>query len=298
MSQSDLSTVLDQVSKDKAIDRSVLVETLKQAIVTAAKRTFGNQYELEPQYNEEKGAVELFQIVNVVETVDTPGRDISLTEAKDCGLDAEVGDELLFQVFYREEDSAEAIEQDEKYGNLLKLKSSEKEFGRIAAQTARQVIIQRVREAERELVYNEYKDRKGEIINGVVRRFERGNIIVDLGRAEAVIPVREKVPTESYRVGDRISAFVLDVDKIAKGPQIVLSRTNTTFLAKIFEQEVPEIREGVVRIVAVARDPGARAKIAVSSSDVRGSGTARREDRYCALQRGSSALRVQRYRAG
>ncbi|MBK8480301.1 MAG: transcription termination/antitermination protein NusA [Proteobacteria bacterium] len=267
MSQPNLNMVIEQVGKDKGIDRAVLIETLKQAIVTAAKRAFGQHFELEPQYNEETGAVDLFQIVNVVETVTQPGREIELAQARSHGLDAEPGDELLFQVFYSNDDSEQAREQDEKYGDMLGLRTYKKGFGRIAAQTAKQVIIQRVREAERELIFNEYKDRKGELINGIVRRFERGNLIVDLGRAEAVLPSREKVPTESYRVGDRLVAFVLDIDRAARGPQIILSRTNKGLLIKLFEQEVPEIYEGIVRIESCAREPGARAKIAVSSRD-------------------------------
>ena len=265
--QPNLNMVLDQVGKDKGIDKGVLIDTLKQAIVTAAKKTFGMHFELEPQYNEETGAVDLFQIVNVVEHVTVPGREVSLEQANKHGLEAEIGDELLFQVFYRPEDMEKAREQEEQYGDFLQLSAPAKGFGRIAAQTAKQVIIQRVREAEREIVYNEYKDRKGELINGIVRRFERGNIIVDLGRAEAILPVREQVPRESYRVGDRVVAYVLDIDRAARGPQIILSRTHKGLLVKLFENEVPEIYEGIVRIESSAREPGARAKIAVSSRD-------------------------------
>ena len=211
--------------------------------------------------------MDLFQIVYVVDEVINPGREILLEDASEHGLDAEVGDELLFQVFYRPEDAEKAEEQDEKYGELLGLKTHRKGFGRIAAQTAKQVIIQRVREAERENIYNEYKDRKGELITGIVRRFERGNIIVDLGRAEAILPVREQVPRESYRAGDRVVAYVVDIDRAARGPQIILSRTHRGLLEKLFEMEVPEIYEKIVRIESSAREPGARAKIAVSSRD-------------------------------
>src|SRR5207248_843689 len=140
-------------------------------------------------------------------------------------------------------------------------------FGRIAAQTAKQVIIQKVRDAEREMTYNEYKDRKGELVTGIVRRFEKGNIIVDLGRAEAILPTREQIPGETYRVGDRIQAFFLDIRKASRDPQIVLSRTHPGLLMKLFEMEVPEIYEGIVTIEAAAREPGARAKIAVKSRD-------------------------------
>ncbi len=256
----NLNMVIEQVGKDKGIDKDVLVQTLEQAILTAAKKTFGPQFELEAQYNHETGVVDLFQIVVVSEEVVTRGREISLTEAHGAGLEAEVGDELLFQVFYRPEEAEKAEEQDEKYGDILGIRTHRKGFGRIAAQTAKQVIIQRVREAERENVFNEYKDRKGELITGIVRRFERGNIIVDLGRAEAIL-------RESYRSGDRIVAWVLDIDKSARGPQIILSRTHRGLLEKLFEMEVPEIAEKIVRIESSAREPGARAKIAVSSRD-------------------------------
>ncbi|MCK5800708.1 MAG: transcription termination/antitermination protein NusA [Deltaproteobacteria bacterium] len=265
--QPNLNMVIDQVSKDKGIGREVLIETLKQAIVTAAKKTFGPQYELEPEYNQENGCVDLYQIVNVVETITQPGREISVDNAKRHDPEAQAGDELLFQVFYRPEDSERATEQDAEFGELLGLRTARRGFGRIAAQTAKQVIIQRVREAERENIYNEYKDRKGELINGIVRRFERGNLIVDLGRTEAILPVREQVPRESARVGDRVVAYVVEIDRSARGPQIILSRTHRGLLIKLFENEVPEIYEGIVRIESAAREPGARAKIAVSSRD-------------------------------
>jgi N utilization substance protein A len=265
--QPNLNMVIEQVGKDKGIDKGVLIQTLEQAILTAAKKTFGPQFELEAKWNMEKGVVDLNQVVVVAEEVQVRGREISLAEAEACGLEAEIGDELAFQLFYRPEQNEEAEEQDAKYGDVLGIRTHRKGFGRIAAQTAKQVIIQRVREAERENIYNEYKDRKGEIITGIVRRFERGNLIVDLGRAEAILPVREQVPRESYRSGDRAVAYVLDIDKTARGPQIILSRTHRGLLEKLFEMEVPEIYEKIVRIESSAREPGARAKIAVSSRD-------------------------------
>src|SRR5438477_638607 len=266
-----LGLVLDQVSKDKNIDRTVLVETLEQAILTAAKRAFGMQREMEAKFNEQTGRVDLFQIIVIVEQPAPggtgEGKEVPLADAQRFGLKAEVGDELLFQIFYDEKDQAKAEEQDAKYGELLKLNRAWKGFGRIAAQTAKQVILQRVREAERENVFNQYKDRKGELISGIVRRFERGNIIVDLGGAEAILPVREQVPRESYRAGDRIVAFVVEIDKAARGPQIIISRAHKGLLEKLFEMEVPEIYDKIVRIEASAREPGARSKIAVSSRD-------------------------------
>ena len=265
--QPNLNMVIDQVGKDKNIDRKILVQTLEQAILTAAKRCYGLHREMEATYNEENGAVDLFLIVNVVETVATRGREIGIADARANGLEAEIGDELLFQIFYRPEEAERALEQDEKFGQILDLREAHKNFGRIAAQTAKQVVFQRVREAERDNVYNEYKDRKGELITGNVRRFERGNIIVDLGKAEAILPMREQIPRESYRSGDRIVAFVVEIDRAARGPQVILSRTNKGLIEKLFELEVPEIFEKIVRIEMSAREPGARAKIAVSSRD-------------------------------
>jgi len=265
--QPNLNMVIDQVGKDKNINRDVLVQALEQAILTAAKKTFGTYREMEAQFNEDTGGVDLFLIVNVVEDDAEEGREITMADANANGLEAQVGDELLFQIFYRSEDAERASEQDAQFGDLIDLKNAHKNFGRIAAQTAKQVIYQRVREAERDNVYNEFKDRKGELISGIVRRFERGAVVVDLGRAEAVLPVREQVPRESYRAGDSIKAYVLDIDRNARGPQIILSRTHKGLLEKLFEQEVPEIFEKIVRIESSAREPGARAKIAASSRD-------------------------------
>lgn len=266
-----LNLILDQVAKDKGIDRTVLVRTLEQAIHQAALKTFGLDRKIEASYNEEKGIVEVFQTLTVVDQVSEDPAElvnqISVESAREKGIEAEPGDELLFQIFYRDEEAEEARVQDERYGDILGLKTYRRGFGRIAAQTAKQVIIQRVREAERENIHDEYKDRKGEIVTGIVRRFERGNLIVDLGRAEAVLPVREQIPREMYRPGDRIQAFVVDVLREAKGPQIILSRTVSDFLVKLFELEVPEIADRTVIIETAAREPGARAKIAVSSRD-------------------------------
>ena len=217
----NLNLILDQVAKDKGIDKSVLVATLEDAMQTAAKKHFGLERNLEAKYDDDKGVVELFQAITVVEPRSPipiqAVNQITLDEAQEKGIEVEPGDELVFQIFYRDEDDAEAKAQDEQYGDILKLKTFRRGFGRIAAQTAKQVIIQRTRDAERENVFNEYKDRKGEIVTGIVRRFERGNIIVDLGRAEAVLPVREQVPRESYRAGDRVQAYVIDVLRESQG---------------------------------------------------------------------------------
>ncbi len=263
----NLNHVIDQVGKDKGIERSILVETLEAAILTAARRTYGVQREIEAQYNEESGEVELFQIVIVTDDVENEFKEVSLEDVEAAGFAAEPGDELLFQIFYREEDREKAKAQDERYGQLMQLDSYNSTFGRIAAQTAKQVIIQRVREAERDIVYNEFKDRLGEMVTGMVRRFEKGDIIIDLGRTDAILMRRDQTPRESYRPGDRVQAMIKEVRRSSRDPQIVLTRADPQILFRLFEQEVPEIYEGIVRIVAVAREAGVRSKVAVYSRD-------------------------------
>ena len=263
----NLNHIIDSVGKDKGIEREILVETLKSAILTAARRTYGAQREIEAHYNEDSGEVELYQIITVEDFVENPYREVSVEEVEEAGFAAEPGDELLFQIFYREEDREKAKLQDNRYGKLLKLDSYNSTFGRIAAQTAKQVIIQRIREAERDIIYNEYKDRLGEMLTGLVRRFEKGNIIVDLGRTDAILPRREQTPRESYRPGDRIQAMIKEVQRSSRDPQVVITRADPQLLFELFELEVPEIHEGIVRIVAVAREPGVRSKVAVYSRD-------------------------------
>jgi N utilization substance protein A len=264
----NLGFILEQVAKEKGIDKKILVETIEAAILKAAQSAFGPTRELEARFSDDTGQVDLFQYMTVVEKVGEPEREIAFEDAKRRGLDAELGEELGFQVFWRPEDTDKARAQDKEFGDLLKLKQARSAFGRIAAQTAKQVLLQRVRDAERDLIFNEYKDRKGQLIRGIVRRFEKGNnIIVDLGKTEGVLPFREQTPRETYRPGDRIVAFVRDIDREARGPQIILSRSDPKLVEKLFESEVPEIYEGIVRIVGVAREPGARSKIAVTSRD-------------------------------
>jgi N utilization substance protein A len=264
-----LNMILEQVGRDKGIEKNVLIEAIEAAILTAAKRTFGQDRDLEARFNEETGVIDLYQYLTVVDDTELSENEVSLEAVKKAKLDADVGEELGFQIFYRDEDEKKAKKQDKDFGGLLGLKTHGRGFGRIAAQTAKQVIIQRVRDAERENIFNEYKDRKNEVIAGIVRRFERNNdIIVDLGRAEGVIPYKDQTPRESYRPGDRVMAYVKDIDREARGPQIILSRTDVGLLQKLFEMEVPEIYEGIVKIVAAAREPGARSKIAVTSRDI------------------------------
>jgi N utilization substance protein A len=264
----NLNMVIEQVGRERGIDRSVLIETLEAALKTAAKKVFGEERDIEAQFNEDSGDIELFLIITVADDIENPYREITVAQAREyIDENAEAGDELLFQIFYREEEIDRARDQDERYGELLKLESARRTFGRIAAQTAKQVIIQRVREAERQNIYDEFKDRKHELIVGIVRRFEKGNIIVDLHKADAVLPNSEQTRRESYRPGDRIQGFVKDVVRSSRDAQIVLSRTDPGLVIKLFEQEVPEIFEGIVKIVAVAREPGVRSKVAVYSTD-------------------------------
>jgi N utilization substance protein A len=262
-----LNSVIEQVCKDKGIERSILVEALEASILTAAKKVFGYERQLEARYDDTLGQVELFQYMEVVTDIEDDNAQITTAIARRVVPDAELGDELGFQIFYLEEHMDRAREEDQKYGDILGVRQHRNTFGRVAAQTAKQVIVQRVREAERDMVYNEYKDRKAELVTGIARRFERGDVIVDLGRAEASLPIREQMPRESYRAGDRVQAYVKDVTKLSKGPQIILSRTDAGLIFKLFEMEVPEIYEGIVRIVTVSREPGERTKIAVASSD-------------------------------
>ncbi|MDT8441314.1 MAG: transcription termination factor NusA [Desulfuromonadales bacterium] len=242
MNAINLNHIIDQVVKDKGIDRAVLVEALETAVLTAANKKYRNTRDLEAHYNDEVGEVEVFEFVTVVEEVQNSYQEIDLGEAQEIDPDVQVGDSLG-------------------------MKMDASSFSRIAAQTAKQVIIQKVREAEREGVYDEFKDRVGELVNGIVRRYERGDLIVDLGRAEALLPHREQVPRESYRQGDRVRAYIAEVRMATKGPQVVLSRTHPGLIAELFRIEVPEIAEGIVEIKEVAREPGSRAKIAVVSHD-------------------------------
>ena len=242
--QQDLNRVIEQVSKEKGIDKTVLIGALENAMVSAAKKTFGHQRKIEAQFNPEIGEVELFEARTVVENVQDPEVEITLDQAREnLDPDAEMGDELL-----------------------CKLDSSK--FGRIAAQAAKQNIVQRVRDAEREIIFNEFKGREGQLVNGIVQRFEKRNIIVNLGRTDAILPEKEQVPRERYRQSDRIRAYIVSVDITGRGPQIVLSRTHPGMLIKLFEQEVPEIYEGIVEVKGAAREPGGRAKIAVLSHDL------------------------------
>jgi len=239
----ELKRLIEQMGKDRGLDKSIIIEALETAMLTAARKKLGSHVDIEAHYNEDLGEIEVFQFKTVVAKVIEPETQVSLEVAqRDLDEEAEPGDSLG-----------------------MKIDTST--FGRIAVQTAKQIIVQRVKDAERDNVYDEYKDRKGELVNGFVQRFEAGSIIVNLGRAEGVVPVSEQIHRETYKRGDRIRSYIYDVKKVSKGPQILLSRTHPNFLKALFEVEVPEIDEGLIEVINVSREPGKRAKIAVRTKD-------------------------------
>jgi len=237
-----LKRIIDQVSREKGLERDVLVSAIKEAISSAVKKRFGSKMDIEVNYNENTGDLEVYQFRTVVQKVTDPDLEISLEEARELDPESEVGDSI---------------------GTKMEMA----DLGRIEAQSARQIIIQKMKTAEMDVIYDEFKDREGEVVNGIVQRFERGNVVVNLGGTEALLPPAEQIPTESYRRGDRIRALIVEVRKTQRDTQIILSRTHPDFLRRLFEIEVPEIAEGIVQIMGVAREPGSRSKIAVSSSD-------------------------------
>jgi N utilization substance protein A len=241
-SPSDLLQVADAVARDKGIDRDEVLQAMEQAIQKAGRSKYGQEYDIRSEIDRKSGQIRLLRFREVADPIENEATQIPLTEARRFNPDAEIGDFIT--------DPLPPID-----------------FGRIAAQTAKQVIVQKVRDAERARQFKEFKDRVGEIVNGLAKRVEFGNVIVDLGRAEAILRRDELLPRESFRQGERVRAYIYDVRQEARGPQIFLSRTHPQFMAKLFAQEVPEIYDGIIEIRAVARDPGSRAKIAVLSND-------------------------------
>ncbi len=241
---SDLAKVIDQVGKDKGIDKALIIDAVKQAMLVAARKKYGTYREIEAQYNEETGQIELYEFKEVVE------REKFIDEEVEIPLDEALKLDPAAQL----EDS-------------LGIKLDSTDLGRIAAQTAKQIILQKVRDAEREIIFSEFEQRKGEIASGIARRVEKGAIVVDLGRTEAHIPPREQIPGEMYKPGDRIQGYLSEVRQTTRGPQIIMSRADERYLAKLFEMEVPEIYDGIVEIMSAAREPGQRAKIAVRTKD-------------------------------
>ena len=235
-------SILEQLARDKGLDKNVLIDALKAAVEVAARKRYPTVNELQSEFNESTGEVEIYIEKTVVKEVTNTSEEISLKEATSFSKDVQIGDQVLVQQIMEN-------------------------YGRIAAQLAKQVIVQKVREAEIELIHNEYKGKKGELINGIVHRMEYGDLIVDLGNAEGMLPRREQVFRESFNRGERIRAYVLDVRKTPKNALVILSRTHVGLVERLFEMEVPEISEGMVEIIGIVREPNGRTKIAVRTND-------------------------------
>ncbi|MFC7048089.1 transcription termination factor NusA [Emcibacter nanhaiensis] len=238
----ELLQIADAVAREKNIDRDIVLEAMEEAIQKAARSRYGAENEIKAYIDKKTGDIKLYRVLQVVDDVENHSTEISVEDARASKPDAEVGDVLADEL-------------------------PPMDFGRVAAQTAKQVIVQKVRDAERARQYEEFKDRMGEIVSGVVKRVEYGNVIVDVGHAEAIIRRDQLIPREHIRTGERVRAYIADVRREPRGPQIFLSRTHPDFMAKLFAQEVPEIYDGVIEVKAVSRDPGSRAKIAVNSND-------------------------------
>lgn len=246
----NLKMVIEQIEKEKGFDRQTIIKSIEEAVVVAAQKKFGKNKIFEARYDEETGEVELYEFKDIVEKVTNPDRELNLEEARKYDEQAQIGDQLGIRV---------------EVGEL----------GRIAAQAAKYILTQKLRDAENELIYKEFKNQKDKIITGIVRRKEGNTYIVDLGKTEAILPPDEQIPKEKFKQGDTICAYVLDIHKSTRGPRITLSRTAPQFLVKLFEREVAEIREKEVEIISVAREPGVRAKVAVraKSDDIDPVGT-------------------------
>jgi N utilization substance protein A len=240
---SELKRMIDQISRDRGFDKKLLIEAIEEAVASAARKKYGSRRDIEVHYNEELGEVEVFQFRSVVEEAEDEQTQIDLAAAQKLDPDVQLGDDL-----------------GERMDNIA-------ELGRIAAQSAKQVIIHRMKDAERDVIYDMFKDRQGEVVSGIVQRFERGNMVINLGRTDAILPKEHQIPKRSFKQGDRIRALLIEVRQNSRDSQLVLSRTADDFLAKLFQMEVPEITEGIVTIMGVSREPGFRAKIAVSSTE-------------------------------
>ena len=239
----ELILALEDLEKEKGIKKEYLLESIESALVTAYKRNFDALENVKVVMDKQTGATYVYSIKEVVERANDPVQEISLDEAKKINKSIQVGDNVEIEIV-------------------------PKNFGRIAAQTAKQVIVQKIREAEREILYNDYSDKKGEIVSGSIQKAERGIVVMDLGKLEGVMPLKEQIPTENYNVNDKIKAYVVDVEKGEKGaPQVIVSRSHPDFVRKLLEFEIPEIYEGLIEIKSVSRDPGKRSKVAVYSQD-------------------------------
>ncbi len=233
---------LEQIAKEKGISKELLIDAIDVALVSAFKKNFGTSQNVKVQINRETGEVDVYALKTVVEEVDNEFMQISLQDAK-------------------------AIDKNYEAGNVVETKVTPKNFGRIAAQTAKQVVVQRIREAERGIIFDEYISRENEIVTGLVQRKEKNSVFIDLGKTEAILGPGEQTPNEVYNIGDRIKTYIVEVKKTTKGPQIILSRTHPGLVKRLFELEVPEIQSGIVEIKSIAREAGSRTKIAVYSHD-------------------------------
>ena len=239
----ELILALDELEKEKGINKEYLLESIETALVTAYKRNFDSLENVKIEMDRKTGATHVYSIKEVVEKVENENKEINIKEAKNINADVEIGETVEIEIVPRN-------------------------FGRIAAQTAKQVIIQKLREAEREIIFTEFNDRKGEIVSGIIQKADKNIVVMDLGKLEGVMPAKEQIPTENYKVNDKIKGYVLDVEKGAKGaPQVIVSRSHPDFVRKLLEFEIPEIYEGVIEIKSVSRDPGHRSKVAVYSPD-------------------------------
>lgn len=242
MNFSELGRMIETLGKDRGIDKRVVVRAIEQAFLVTARKKFGIQGEYETRYNDAEDEIEIYQYKNVVENVKDPIIEITINEARNLDSEVEVGDQLGIRI-------------------------ENPSFTRVDVQTARQIIFQKVRDAEREILFSDFKHREGELVTGIARRYERGNVIVDLGKSDAVLSRKEIIPGENFKTGDRIQAYLTEVVMTNRGPEIRLSRTSPMYLVKLFEVEVPEILDGNIEIKSAAREPGQRAKIAVYTSD-------------------------------
>ncbi len=239
----ELILALEDLEKEKGIKKEYLLESIETALVTAYKRNFDAQENVKIEMDKQTGATHVYSVKEIVEEPENSISQISLKEAKKVNKSLKIGDSVEIEIV-------------------------PKNFGRIAAQTAKQVIVQKIREAEREIVFTEYNDKKGEIVSGPIQKAERGIVIMDLGKIEGIMPIKEQIPTENYNVNDKIKAVVVDVEKGEKGaPQVIVSRSHPDFVKKLLEFEIPEIYEGLIEIKSVSRDPGKRSKVAVFSPD-------------------------------
>lgn len=239
----ELLRALEQIEEEKGISREVIVEAIEAALLSAYRKNFGvTAQNMRIEMDRTTGEMRAYQVRTIVDEVDDPSLQIALSQVREWDPTAQVGE-------------------------MVEVEVTPKDFGRIAAQTAKQVVVQRLREAEREMVYKEFRDREGDIVTGAVQRIERKNVYLDLGRIEAVLPPTEQIPREGYRQGERVKAYVVEVRQGSRGPQIVVSRTHPGLLKRLFEIEVPEVYEGIVEMKAIAREAGTRSKVAVASRD-------------------------------